>query len=449
MDDPLIEMASVALDAQEALRSALVSLLEVEELDPEVAARHQAARQARDEAALALGLAVLRALRAGQEVRLVVEVEEPLEVAEVLAPVALRALAPVEADGPLAPVALRALAEGIGHQGRAPRAEVTLTAAERASLTNLTLPLEPQVELRTVQFLVDRVERWVALVRKDEVIAALHLLTARLRRLQAESGELSSVDKANATALIRRLAAIVQESQVAFIHGLALRHLPSGGSWLADARRWATQLGGTSSPEVAPLAQLRDDLEAGRVADAELPRRFQAVVDSGVASHQAELLELAMPHLALLQGSGCCKTLLKRLRERQRQEDTQEFVDGEDLDIDPSVLVATRGLRAVVVGGDERGQARERIQRAFGFTSLEWERGWEIRKAQALAERIRAGSVDCVIMLRRFISHKLGDQVVPACKESEVLIAWVPQGYGVRRIESSFAKAMGLPGAAR
>ena len=75
MDDPVVELAGVALDAQDELRSALVELLEVEGLDPAAVRRHEAARLARDEAALALGLAVLRTLRSGAEVRLVVEVE--------------------------------------------------------------------------------------------------------------------------------------------------------------------------------------------------------------------------------------------------------------------------------------------------------------------------------------------------------------------------------------
>ncbi len=463
MDDPVVELAGVALDAQDELRSALVELLEVEGLDPAAVRRHEAARLARDEAALALGLAVLRTLRSGAEVRLVVEVEPStaVEVEELPEEEAPEEEAPEEEE----PEDEDLATEEVGRQPPdlslfkrqfgVPRFETPaaqrLTAAVLGELARLGTSTTAD-ELLALRALVDRVELWIASGVPHEVEAALHLLTARLRFLQAEPGRLSDAEGAQVTRLIRRLGAIVQEDRAFYIHGLALWHQPKEGSWLADARRWAAELGvAPPAPEEA-LARLREELESGELDDAQIPGRFQAVVDGGMRSNHPELLDLALPHIELIRKSGCCKTLLKRLKDKDRKEEALEEALGagpRELAVEPEVLARTQGRRAVILGGDERSDARQRIQQAFGFASVEWERGWEVRRARALAERIRGGSVDCLIVLRRFISHKLVEQVNPAAREAGVLTAWVPQGYGVRGVEGSLAQAMGLPGAPR
>lgn len=109
----------------------------------------------------------------------------------------------------------------------------------------------------------------------------------------------------------------------------------------------------------------------------------------------------------------------------------------------PQARAATEGRSAVIVGGDERGQARLRIQAAFGFASLEWERGWNNRRVQALRDRVSHGSVDCVIFLRRFLNHKLCDVLLPATKEAGTLMVWVDQGYGVTAVERAVLRAIG------
>lgn len=45
---------------------------------------------------------------------------------------------------------------------------------------------------------------------------------------------------------------------------------------------------------------------------------------------------------------------------------------------------------ASLVGGDARPQAADRVQRAFGSSALEWERGWRVRKLHSQARRIKA-----------------------------------------------------------
>jgi CO/xanthine dehydrogenase FAD-binding subunit len=68
------------------------------------------------------------------------------------------------------------------------------------------------------------------------------------------------------------------------------------------------------------------------------------------------------------------------------------------------------------------------------------------RKAQSVARtlvevskssrgvRIAAGSVDLVVLLGRFMSHSIQDQVIPACKQAGIAWVVVERGYGVEQL---------------
>jgi len=79
----------------------------------------------------------------------------------------------------------------------------------------------------------------------------------------------------------------------------------------------------------------------------------------------------------------------------------------------------------------------------FEFESLEWianpTRG--VRRVHALTQRMKAGSLDLVIVLRAFISHKVSDKVfavdAPSCKT--VLV----DNYGVTQVRLGLERFLG------
>lgn len=475
MGDVLVERAGEALEAQQGLVQAMRAWVDAGAMDPALDEELARCRRQRDQAALRLGLEVVRCLMAGEAVQLEWGEEEAAEAAPVKgvsAPSAPAGAAPAAVAAPSAPapavLAPSARAEAVPavqrgaspapppdrrsldalsqrmSQGSAPAPERRRFSDEERALIGADPHPGPAEEVRALQSLVARLDAWQPQVRQPELALAMHIAAARLRHLQAGRLPLTHEQGGQVAAQLRRLSAKAQEWRVAFIHGLAFDHRPRHGSWLSDARRYAAELRDEDIGPAARLAALREALEAGTLTAEEIPRRFQELVDAGVPSHDRALMELALPHLAVLQRSGCCKTLLRRLKELEREE--EQAASGEDagLRVEKDLRERTVGRRAVIVGGDERGTALQRIERAFGYASVEWERGWEVRRVQALAERIRTGSVDQVIMLRRFISHKLSDLLVPACKEKGVPMAWVPQGYGASQVERALRRALGL-----
>ena len=81
---------------------------------------------------------------------------------------------------------------------------------------------------------------------------------------------------------------------------------------------------------------------------------------------------------------------------------------------------------------------RQRIQRVFQFSELEWYPA-EFRRnpLQTVRERVKAGKVDFVIILGAFVGHDADEIVLAACKERGVDCVHVDKGYGVSRIRAS------------
>jgi hypothetical protein len=48
-----------------------------------------------------------------------------------------------------------------------------------------------------------------------------------------------------------------------------------------------------------------------------------------------------------------------------------------------------------------------------------------------------------VIVLRNFVSHKVTDMIVPACKESAVDLVVVDHGYGVTQVRLAMERFLG------
>ena len=92
-----------------------------------------------------------------------------------------------------------------------------------------------------------------------------------------------------------------------------------------------------------------------------------------------------------------------------------------------------------MIGGDPRPERRDRLREVFEFEELEWLET-SPRLDEHLASRIRGGSVDFVILLHRFIRHRVSEKLVPICKILNVPWVGVDRGYGVESIRLSIER---------
>jgi|GEM_PF-3897064 len=104
----------------------------------------------------------------------------------------------------------------------------------------------------------------------------------------------------------------------------------------------------------------------------------------------------------------------------------------------------TDGKSCLVVGADNRSAASKRVADAFGFATVDWERGKKTRSLRSTAKRIKNNRYDVIFILRAFVSHKCTDMLLPhAERKGHAVLAFVDQGYGVGAMERALAKALG------
>lgn len=276
------------------------------------------------------------------------------------------------------------------------------------------------------------------------------LVASRMRFLQDDApAEVKVILQMQLRKDFARLTQFSNEQQPGWVTGLSRSHTPENGTWISDAEFWwntlRREVGGfvmdaeraSLNPEVA-LDELGTLLE-GAPAAADIRRGATRALNAGVAPEDPRLTRLLMSHLPALRGDKGLKRLRRSVRQAIASEraDTGPLDDDEDdgpLPPDWPWFEFTRGRTAVLVGGDEREQRRVEIEAAFEFEALEWVGGYDIRGIQSLAERIQGGSVDMVLMLARFISHKVTDILLPACRSAQVDWVMVRQGYGINQL---------------
>ncbi|MBN2797732.1 MAG: hypothetical protein JXX28_01175 [Deltaproteobacteria bacterium] len=220
------------------------------------------------------------------------------------------------------------------------------------------------------------------------------------------------------------------------VWGLALDHRPTQGSWLAEAQAsWDALF---SQPErrapTEPLiANLRRDLPALKPAD--LRSRLLHALQGGVSPQDTQLLNLLADHYDHLKAEPKLKPLRKHL---QRHLKTQHRAASAPAAPQLSALAEhTRGKRVLMVGGDRRQDAQERLQSAFAFDHLHWDSGWDTARIDAAAERLKGGTVDLLLIIQGFVKHLATNKLVATAKASGVPFASVEHGYGVRQVEQA------------
>jgi len=244
--------------------------------------------------------------------------------------------------------------------------------------------------------------------------------------------------------VFRRLTSFSAVQRPGFVHGLARDHRPLHGSWAEDAQGTWAELGleheGKSRASRSfTMGELIGALEEG-IDDKQLIEGVIRMVDHPEVD-QGHLEQILEPHIAHLKGHKKIKRLRKRIvktiKSKQR---SIKSPDPEGPPTDWGWWEYTRGKRCAVVGGDNRNGARRKLRDAFELESLTWESGWDHRRVASLVESIQAGNIDLVLLIRRFIKHKVSEVVIPACKEAGVIFVPVANGYGTRSIQGEIER---------
>jgi len=286
-----------------------------------------------------------------------------------------------------------------------------------------------------------------------------HALTAqfaaRLRRLQDDApAQVKVVVQLQLKKDFARLGQFSGEQQPGWVAGLGRNNSPEHGSWTADAdEAWQAlrrELGAKAmeaeraalNPEIA-LSELEALLREG-AESANIRRGAIRALNAGLGPDDPRLTRILVPHLEALAGDKGLKRLRKAVRSASAATPAADTDPPEaPLPEDWALWPLVRGKVGVMVGGEPRDAARLRIESAFEFRRLTWESSYDIRGVQRLAERVRGGGIDVVLLLARFISHKTTDLLVPALKDANIHWAMVERGYGVTAVQRALERYLG------
>lgn len=305
---------------------------------------------------------------------------------------------------------------------------------------------------------LQRLAAWAEFPRNIQR-AFIGLVACRLRSLQEDSpSNIRAILERQIRKNFARLTQFSSDHQPGWVTGLSRQHKPETGSWIQDADFWwrtlGKELGGVAvdarmdvpNPEVA-LNALQAVVAKAHPDPAAVRQAASRALAAGVIAEDVRLVRMLIGHLDALTGEKSLKRLRRAVRNAMVHDDEEpEPITSADLlPPDWPYLERTRGHLAVMVGGEVRERRRSLIQDALGFSGLEWISGHDIRQVQSLAERIAGGRMGFVILLARFISHKVTDILVPALKQSEIDWVMVRQGYGLQQISQAIERYLDPP----
>jgi hypothetical protein len=294
---------------------------------------------------------------------------------------------------------------------------------------------------------LNRVNLWASLPKTIQR-ALVGLVVARMRALQDDSpSHVRALLERQLRKGFARLTQFSSDYQPGWVAGLSRSHRPESGSWFGDADFWwkalGRELGGfvldaeraALNPEVA-LNELTEILRDTPKDVHQIRRVATRALNAGVSPEDGRLTSLLLNYIEALEGDKALKKLRRAVR--KAKEDTltvmPEAMPADELPEDWPFFDRTRDRRAVIVGGDIREERRAAIQEAFGFSSVEWIDGGDTRAIQSLAHRVEGNRVDLVLLLARFISHKVTDILLPACRANQTDWVMVRKGYGLNQL---------------
>jgi len=315
-------------------------------------------------------------------------------------------------------------------------------------------------DMAKLQAAIDAMSQWQAFDCTTQR-ALLGLVASRLRYLQDEviSPDVHGNPETVFQPLFKALTFFSALEKPGFVFGLAQSHKPQADTWLKDARYWwdvLQQIAGRKqvtsrnqddfpNPDRAVrfLAELSGEDEVDRE---DLTKAAVACLEAKVSPSDQRLVKILLPHLELLTKERRLKATRKAIRDYQKELDQ----DCQSSDSNTSKVPVSwphwsrvEGARVLVIGGEQREGAAERMSEAFRFSSLEWDSGWNTRRLNSMAQRVAAKSVDLVVCLTNFMSHKAWWAMVSACKTAGVSYVAVERGYGVNQIQAAMEAAFG------
>jgi hypothetical protein len=276
-------------------------------------------------------------------------------------------------------------------------------------------------------------------------------LTARARAAQAEATKqrLPNVDE-ELDVVFRRLTQHSAVTQPGSIWGLARSHKPRAAGWLADAQTLERELrmltgdvkyldldaGEEEVPEVNlddEVRRLTEEVRSGLDAET-FSARLHHLLAAGASPNDTRLARLAMPFAGELDGPEFSAVRRAVTSLVERDEDTEAAEGSGHIPENWPWLSHTRGKVAVIVGGEPRPERLVRLRSAFDFAELDWLQGIDKagRSVDSLVQKMRNGTVDLVIVLRAFSSHKVSDKVFGV--EDPKCVRVLADTYGINQV---------------
>lgn len=296
---------------------------------------------------------------------------------------------------------------------------------------------------------IDGREGW-AVLPPHIAVRLLEFVAARLRALKAAGKTDRRLDQG-----FSNITAWSRTAKPGFAYGLMRDHQPRLGSWDADADAALDNLY-NELPVVEPTPQTGKRLaalealvverrtgppEVREAVAAQIRAEVAALLAEGVSARHTRLVRIVAPVADDLT-SPDMRVLRRAARDAAAAEEAEQD-DGNDsaLPTDWAWWPATRGRRGVIVGGDPREPNRVRLEQTFGFRELAWEPAEGSRTSlQKVRDRVRAGGLDVVFILTRFVGHDADQVILPACKDAGVPFVPVQTGYGIAGVRRAIER---------
>ncbi|MFK7927336.1 MAG: hypothetical protein AB8H79_04060 [Myxococcota bacterium] len=302
----------------------------------------------------------------------------------------------------------------------------------------------------------DRWSRWPKYVQRHLV----GLLACRLRALQDEQG-VPEYELQDGFSALTRFSKRVKPG---FVFGLSRGHRPQhGSSWDDDAERHWDQLTAlipakkADSPDqadaIADLSELVAEVAQAPSGDAAEALRKQAVrrigeaLEVGVDSRDPRLVAVALSMDTELEGRGF-KRLRRALDDARYPED-----DGDspplDVEADWGWWVHTRGRSGVIIGGDPKEAAIDRLRQAFAFAALSHvPLGDGATALQAVRAQVETGATEIIILLGDDTGDRADRELLPIARDRKVPWVYVDHGHSIGRVKSAIERFLEREGEA-
>jgi hypothetical protein len=148
------------------------------------------------------------------------------------------------------------------------------------------------------------------------------------------------------------------------------------------------------------------------------------------------------PYTSLLTGKEF-RALRRNLDRVDPDQARQDEIEAQR-DMFQDVLSATKGLRAIMIGGDIREDKRRSLQAVFEFDDLEWVPYESARPAmlKSIEQRVRNHGMDLVLILKEFVGHHVSESLRPLCEENGIPCLMVEHGYGAAQMAETLRRGL-------